>query len=190
MSSRIYELNRSRESMMQNEAAFPGEAVNTIALRMYFPRCGAEDVRRAVDQVTEHTGVFRLRLEKNEAGAWVLTDAGTGAAFCVSEAGRTRQEAEAFCRRLEREPFRGVPGLLSLRSPGDPCGGRGDHAVLPLPPCATGRLQHVPDCPADPGRPGRRAPGGSAASGALSGESGGGGEGAGLLAGIFSGRAV
>ncbi len=109
MSSRIYELNRSRESMMQNEAAFPGEAVNTIALRMYFPRCGAEDVRRAVDQVTEHTGVFRLRLEKNEAGAWVLTDAGTGAAFCVSEAGRTRQEAEAFCRRLEREPFRGFP---------------------------------------------------------------------------------
>ena len=34
MSSRIYELNRSRESMMQNENAFPGEAVNTIALRM------------------------------------------------------------------------------------------------------------------------------------------------------------
>ena len=122
MSSRIYELNRSRESMMQNETAFPGEAVNTIALRMYFPRCGAEDVARAVEETVKHTGVFGLRLEKQETGAFVLRDSGTGAFFgpgsrkesgvCRIEPETTREEAEAFCRRLEREPFRGFPDCL------------------------------------------------------------------------------
>ena len=118
MSNREIHLSLSRKSMMQNEEAFPGEAVNTIAVRMYFPQCGAQSVCRAVDQVTEHTGVFRLQLTKDAAGALVLTDSGECAAFCMSEDRKTRREAEEFCRRLEAEPFRGFPdcGLWEARA--------------------------------------------------------------------------
>ena len=118
MNSRAIELNRSRKSMLQNEAAFPGEAVNTIAIRMDFPGRGAQAVCHAVDQVTEHTGVFQLRLRKNETGALVLADAGTGAAFysggpksghCITEEKKSREQAEERCRQLEAEPFPGFP---------------------------------------------------------------------------------
>ena len=102
------ELNRSRESMMQNEAAFPGEAVNTIAVRMYFPEADAQAVCAAVDRVIERTELFRLRLAQ-QAGGYVLRDAGACGPLCACKTPRSRAGAEAFCRRKEETPFEGFP---------------------------------------------------------------------------------
>ena len=102
------ELNRSRESMMQNEAAFPGEAVNTIAVRMYFPEADAQAVCAAVDRVIERTELFRLRLAQ-QAGGYVLRDAGACGPLCACKTPRSRADAEAFCRRKEETPFEGFP---------------------------------------------------------------------------------
>ena len=86
------ELNRSRESMMQNEAAFPGEAVNTIAVRMYFPEADAQAVCAAVDRVIERTELFRLRLAR-QAGGYVLRDAGACGPLCACKTPRSRADA-------------------------------------------------------------------------------------------------
>lgn len=104
----IMELNQSRKSMLMSETAFPGEAINTIAIRMYFPESDVQSVRRAVDRVIGNSAVFGFCLEKNEAGNLSFVESDERM-YCTLHPEQEKAQAERFCSKAESEPFWGFP---------------------------------------------------------------------------------
>ena len=96
-----YCFNRSQKNIWMNEKAYPGKAVNTIALRMYFPEHKAAIVCEAVDYIIKNADIFRAVLSSDNQ--FTLVD--TPISCCFTGVKISRCEADKQADWREKQPF-------------------------------------------------------------------------------------
>lgn len=105
-------LNSAQREIVRSEDVFPGSALNTISVGMFFENFQADKVALACNKVFESADVFSAALVK-EGQDYFFCPQTSQVQTCRIGTCRTRTEADAYLSKVNAEPM-GFPGELYL----------------------------------------------------------------------------
>lgn len=95
-------LNRSQSEIALSEEVYPGSALNTISVTMFFEDYSAEKAAAACDRVFESSDVFKAALVKEGTGYCFYPDS-RQILPCLISVKRTREQAEDYISGLNAQ---------------------------------------------------------------------------------------
>lgn len=103
-------LNSAQRELARSEDVFPGSALNTISVGMFFESFGANEVALACNKVFESADVFCAALVKEGLDYFFYPNAQPPGA-CEIGVERTRRDADEYLHKLNAQPMK-FPGEL------------------------------------------------------------------------------
>lgn len=97
-------LSRSQSEIALSEEVYPGSALNTISVTMFFEDYSAEKAAAACDRVFESSDVFKAALVKEGTGYCFYPDS-RQILPCLISVKRTREQAEDHISGLNAQPM-------------------------------------------------------------------------------------
>ncbi len=101
MSKRSF--NLSQNQIWMNEKAFPGEAVNTIAIRLYVAGRSADVLCDAVDQVIEACEIFGVQLIEKQSKGLFFSPSLDDRKHCTVMQRMSKAQADRLCEQAESD---------------------------------------------------------------------------------------